>query len=138
MKLDSEAVFERQNGFGGRTSPNSSIRRQPGRQLVDSVADFCLRIEPPLDCCYVMVMTPCYHAVRKPHLLDTQGLYSYSGLKPRLRVARAIVTAAGYRAASESTMGTEVYLAATESILALENCLRIRFFSLLNQVSLKI
>ena len=26
-------------------SPNSSIRRQPGRQLLDSVADFSLRID---------------------------------------------------------------------------------------------
>ena len=32
-----------------------------------------------------VVMTPCYHDVRKPHLLDTQGLYTHSGLTPRLR-----------------------------------------------------
>ena len=34
-----------------------------------------------------MVMTMCNHAVRKPNLLDTEGLDSYDGLTPRLRVA---------------------------------------------------
>jgi hypothetical protein len=43
--FSNEAVFTSRMGFGGRTSPNSSIRRQPGWQLVDSVADFCLRID---------------------------------------------------------------------------------------------
>ena len=44
-KMDSEVGFERQSGFGGRTSPNSSIRRHPGQQLLESVANFSLRID---------------------------------------------------------------------------------------------
>ena len=60
----------------------SRSRFVPGREGTLSDKSFFNRLFKQ-----IMVMTPCYHAVRKPHLLDTQGLYSYSGPKPRLRVA---------------------------------------------------